>query len=69
MSATVSRHFVAEKVKALCVVSDVCYTSATALSKYDVLPAVASGGWDNEVRLECSQRKRYCIRDYREHRD
>ncbi|CAI5732442.1 unnamed protein product [Hyaloperonospora brassicae] len=49
MSATVSRHFVAEKVKALCVVSDVCYTSATALSKYDVLPAVASGGWDNEI--------------------
>ena len=55
-AAVVSSHFVAEKVKALCALSDVCYTSSeTTLSKYEALPVVASGGWDNKVRLE-----RYC---------
>lgn len=51
MSAAVSRHFVAEKVKALCVVSDVRYASETLQNEYEVLPLVATGGWDNEVRL------------------
>ncbi|KAG7377771.1 hypothetical protein PHYPSEUDO_011026 [Phytophthora pseudosyringae] len=46
---TVSRHFVAEKVKALCVVSDVRYTSETLREEYEVLPLVATGGWDNET--------------------
>uniref|UniRef100_A0AAV1V5R6 Uncharacterized protein n=1 Tax=Peronospora matthiolae TaxID=2874970 RepID=A0AAV1V5R6_9STRA len=49
-AAVVSSHFVAEKVKALCVLSDVRYTSSeTSLSKYEALPVVASGGWDNET--------------------
>uniref|UniRef100_M4BJA1 Uncharacterized protein n=1 Tax=Hyaloperonospora arabidopsidis (strain Emoy2) TaxID=559515 RepID=M4BJA1_HYAAE len=49
-AAVVSSHFVAEKVKALCALSDVCYTSSeTSLSKYEALPVVASGGWDNET--------------------
>ncbi|KAL4108913.1 hypothetical protein PRIC1_000622 [Phytophthora ramorum] len=49
MSAAVSRHFVAEKVKALCVVSDVRYASKTLQEEYEVLPLVATGGWDNET--------------------
>ncbi|KUF99431.1 hypothetical protein AM588_10010706 [Phytophthora nicotianae] len=49
MSASVSRHFVAEKVKALCVVSDVRYASETLQEEYELLPLVATGGWDNET--------------------
>lgn len=49
MSASVSRHFVDEKVKALCVVSDVRYVSETLQDDFEVLPLVAVGGWDNEV--------------------
>ncbi|KAE9362435.1 hypothetical protein PF008_g118 [Phytophthora fragariae] len=49
MSASVSRHFVAEKVKALCVVSDVRYASETLQKEFEVLPLVATGGWDNET--------------------
>eukprot|EP00644_Phytophthora_capsici_P017883 jgi/Phyca11/554454/estExt2_Genewise1Plus.C_PHYCAscaffold_620096 len=47
--ASVSRHFLAEKVKALCVVSDVRYASETLQEDYDILPLVATGGWDNET--------------------
>ncbi|KAG2807547.1 hypothetical protein PC116_g5203 [Phytophthora cactorum] len=49
MSGSVSRHFVAEKVKALCVVSDVRYASEKLQEEYDLLPLVAIGGWDNET--------------------
>ncbi|KAK1931688.1 Nucleoporin Nup43 [Phytophthora citrophthora] len=42
-------HFLAEKVKAVCVVSDVRYASETLQEDYDVLPLVATGGWDNET--------------------
>ncbi|KAG7399939.1 hypothetical protein PHYBOEH_007459 [Phytophthora boehmeriae] len=47
--STVSKHFVAEKIKALCVVSDVRYASETLQDDYEVLPLVATGGWDNEI--------------------
>ncbi|KAF4146522.1 WD domain G-beta repeat domain-containing protein [Phytophthora infestans] len=49
MSRSVSRHFVTEKVRALCVVSDVLYASETLQEEYEVLPLVATGGWDNET--------------------
>ncbi|RLN25852.1 hypothetical protein BBJ28_00021306 [Nothophytophthora sp. Chile5] len=50
MSAAVSTHFVAEKVKALCVVSDVRYASSETLQdQFELLPLVATGGWDNEA--------------------
>ncbi|RLN38257.1 hypothetical protein BBJ28_00026954 [Nothophytophthora sp. Chile5] len=50
MSAAVSTHFVAEKVKALCVVSDVRYASSETLQdQFEMLPLVATGGWDNEA--------------------
>ncbi|KAJ8550556.1 hypothetical protein ON010_g10515 [Phytophthora cinnamomi] len=57
MSASVSKHFVAEKVKALCVVSDVRYASETLQDEYEVLPLVATGGWDNEVRRHTTRRQ------------
>lgn len=38
----VSKHFVADKVKALCVVREL-------QNDLDVLPLVATGGWDNEI--------------------
>ena len=51
MSASVSSHFVAEKVKALCVVSDGrLFASKTLEKAHQVLPIVAVGGWDNKVR-------------------
>ncbi|CAI5743854.1 unnamed protein product [Peronospora destructor] len=50
MSAFASRHFVAEKVKALCVVNNVyLYAPDTFQREHEVLPIVAAGGWDNET--------------------
>uniref|UniRef100_K3WWZ2 Uncharacterized protein n=1 Tax=Globisporangium ultimum (strain ATCC 200006 / CBS 805.95 / DAOM BR144) TaxID=431595 RepID=K3WWZ2_GLOUD len=42
-----SKHFVGEKVKALCFVKDV--RSSEAHEQYEFLPLVAAGGWDTEV--------------------
>ncbi|CAH0516074.1 unnamed protein product [Peronospora belbahrii] len=49
MSASISRHFVAEKVKALCVVSDVHYASDKLQNEHEGLPLIAAGGWDRET--------------------
>ncbi|RMX70202.1 hypothetical protein KXD40_009232 [Peronospora effusa] len=50
MTAYASRHFVAEKVNALCLVNDVnINTSNTLQIEHQMLPIVAAGGWDNET--------------------
>ncbi|CEG46207.1 Nucleoporin [Plasmopara halstedii] len=49
MNATVSKHFVAEKVKALCVLRDASNASETLQENCDVLPLIATGGWDTET--------------------
>lgn len=43
---SVSTHFTAEKVKALCFLKDVA-SATDADTQRDLLPLIASGGWDN----------------------
>ncbi|POM72460.1 Hypothetical protein PHPALM_10816, partial [Phytophthora palmivora] len=69
MSASVSRHFVAEKVKALCFVSDVRYASDALQGEYEVLPVVATGGWDNETNHVALHLPVCATRDERELRN
>lgn len=44
---SVSTHITAEKIKALCFLKDVASAASDADAQRDLLPLIASGGWDN----------------------